>query len=360
MKRKGAALRRALAWAGMGLASWMGAVTTAAAQYEVPGLLMEPPAAQPIGYDYAPPTIAPAGYYGKNGAPSQVAVDPAAPAPYEPYAPGTPIAAAPCVAAPCASAPCGQACGSCGGCGGCNCSDSSADCGGCGSCDSCCSCRPCFAGPRCMDPWYIALSGGWAHRNTVHEADDPQTFIEFAEGFALNGALGYRFSLFRVETEFSFMNHECDTAGAGPAIRAGIPASPATGNVNLRAYMLNVYHDIDLAFTAWRPYLGAGLGFYQSELNSLYPDFFANPGLAPFGFNTNPVNSTSDIPFAYQFRAGGSLPLGERTELFVGYRYFKGEELTFASAPFAGPAAPTFHPDGAEVHSVESGLRIRF
>jgi opacity protein-like surface antigen len=194
----------------------------------------------------------------------------------------------------------------------------------------------------------------------VHEAGDPLTFIEFEEGFAANGALGYRFNMFRVEAEYSFMNQETEFAGAGPAQLAGIAPTAATGNVNLKALMFNLYHDIDLPFTFWRPYLGAGIGIYQSEINSLYPEFFGNPALAAFGFNTNPVNTTSDMPFAYQFRAGASRSLGERTEFFTGYRYFKGEELTFASAPFASPLAPTFHPDGAEVHSVEFGLRVRF
>jgi hypothetical protein len=195
------------------------------------------------------------------------------------------------------------------------------------------------------------LSGGWQTRETAQEVGAPTTFIDFADGYAANVALGYRFDMFRVETEYSFMNNEADRAGA-----AGF-ASASTGNVNLRALMFNIYHDIDLPFTVWRPYLGAGLGFYQSEINSLYPDFFAAAGGA---FAVTPVNTTSDTPFAYQFRVGASRPLGPRAEYFTGYRYFHGEELTFASAPFAGPAAPTFHPDGASVHAIETGLRIRF
>jgi opacity protein-like surface antigen len=175
----------------------------------------------------------------------------------------------------------------------------------------------------------------------------------FEEGFAVNLALGYRFDLLRIEAEYSFMNHEVERAGSG-----GFDTG-STGNVNVRALMFNLYHDVDLSFTAWRPYFGAGLGLFQSELNSLYPDFFADP-TAPVGYSTSPINSTSDMPFAYQFRAGASLPLSDRTEFFSGYRYFKGETLTFASAPFASAAAPTFHPDGAEVHSAEFGLRVSF
>jgi opacity protein-like surface antigen len=211
-----------------------------------------------------------------------------------------------------------------------------------GGCDSC---------GRCLDRWYIGLSGGWQEREDVHEVDDARTFIIFDSGFLVNAQLGYRFDLFRVEAEMSFMNNDVQRAGA-----LGFD-TPATGNVNLRAYMFNIYHDFNLFDWMWEPYVGAGIGIYQSELNSLYPDFFSGFGPPQDGF---PVNTTSNMPLAYQFRAGMSRPVGQRTEFLVGYRYFKGEELTFASIPFASPAAPTFHPDGAAIHNLEVGLRVRF
>ena len=63
---------------------------------------------------------------------------------------------------------------------------------GCATCGAdqavCCSCQPC---PR--DRWYLSVSGAWQQRETVHEVDDPSTFIEFHSGFAANAALGMRF-----------------------------------------------------------------------------------------------------------------------------------------------------------------------
>jgi opacity protein-like surface antigen len=200
------------------------------------------------------------------------------------------------------------------------------------------------------DRWYIGFSGGWQQREIVHEASDSRTFIEFDSGFLVNTALGCRFENFRLEAEYTFMNNECSRAGA-----AGF-SSATTGNVNLRAWMFNAYHDFDMGCTCWKPYVGAGIGIYQSELNSLLPDFFQTLG-APFA--NVPINSTSNMPFAYQFRAGATRPLGERTEFYTGYRFFRGEELTFSSAPFSS-FAPTFHPDGATIHAVEFGLRVKF
>ncbi len=213
--------------------------------------------------------------------------------------------------------------------------------GGCGGCGGCC--RP-------RDAFYVALSGGWAHRETVHEVDDPQTFIVFNEGFAANVALGWRFcDLFRLEAEYTFMNNDVETAGA-----AGL-SSDAAGNVNLRAWMLNLYHDVQIC-GRWKPYVGVGIGVFQSEINSLYPDFFdvAGPPMAGVG-----VNTTSDMTFAYQFRAGISFAVSCRAEIYTGYRFFHGDELTFSGPPFSTFAA-TFHPDGAEMHCGEMGVRIGF
>ena len=40
----------------------------------------------------------------------------------------------------------------------------------------------------------MSFSGGWAHRETVHEADDPLTFIEFEMLVVLAGSPGVVFS----------------------------------------------------------------------------------------------------------------------------------------------------------------------
>jgi opacity protein-like surface antigen len=219
---------------------------------------------------------------------------------------------------------------------------------GCGECAGCASCASC--GCSSCWPFYVALSGGSAHRETVHEVDDAQTFIEFDAGLAVNIALGYRWEMFRIEAEYTFMNNDVDVAGA-----AGLSSS-AAGNVNLRAWMLNIYHDIQICDWLWKPYMGVGVGMYQSEINSLYPAFFDVAGAPMAGTG---VNTTSDMTFAFQFRAGMSRPICDRVDFFTGYRFFHGDELTFSAPPFS-VFAPTFHPDGAEMHCLELGVRIGF
>ena len=196
---------------------------------------------------------------------------------------------------------------------------------------------------------YLGLSGGWQTRETVHEADNPATSLEFHDGYALNAALGYRHGRFRFEAEFSWFNNGIDTASAGiPGL--GRIQSSAVGDVNLRAFMFNAYHDIPIQNTPVKLYFGAGIGAYQSEINGLLPAFFANLGLPTTG-----INATSDFAFAYQFRVGITYACSEDMEFQIGWRYFHGEKLTFSAVPFG-----TFHPDGANINSVEVGVHFNF
>lgn len=207
-------------------------------------------------------------------------------------------------------------------------------------CEDCCT-YPCYC-------WYVSLSGAWSTRETVHEEGDPATFLTFNDGFAINAAIGHEFKLFRLEFEYSYFNNQIIEAGAG--VNGVNYVGDATGNISVKAYMLNVYHDFDFGGPL-TPYVGGGIGLFQSEINSLYPSFFPALGATDYG-----VNTTSDVGFAYQFRAGVNYELTRRTELFTGYRFFDNSEpLTFASYPFG-----VFYPDSATFHNFEAGLRIKF
>lgn len=218
----------------------------------------------------------------------------------------------------------------------------------------CSSCGTGYLGACQCDPWYLSVSGGWQQRERVREAADARTFIEFDSGFSANAALGYRLGKYRLEAEYSFMNNECSVAGSG-----GL-SSNTVGNINIKAFMFSAYRDFEIDGWRWKPYAGGGIGIFQSEINGLFPEFFQTIDGPDGAFATSPINATSNMPFAYQFRVGASRPIGERTEFFGGYRYFHGAEMEFSSAPFASGAAPTFNPKGALTHGLEFGLRVSF
>jgi opacity protein-like surface antigen len=204
----------------------------------------------------------------------------------------------------------------------------------------------------CLEPgqrWYLALSGAVESRNDVQELGDPATFLLFDDGFALNAALGHQFDRFRLDFEYSLFNNQVETAGAGIP-NVGNFVGDAVGNISVKAFTLNGYYDFEIAQSCWKPYVGAGLGVMQSEINSLFPSFF--PAL---GAGTGGVNTTSNFKLCYQIRVGLAYTLSHRTELFSGYRFFDAGPLTFAGAPFG-----VFQPDGATFHSFEMGFRVKF
>lgn len=198
--------------------------------------------------------------------------------------------------------------------------------------------------PKTGDGFYIGLSGSLQNREKASETED--TFLTFETGLDVNAALGYRFGNFRVEGEFSFFNNPISIASAGTPV--GTFKESAEGNVSLRAYMANLYYDIPIKNSRLKPYLGAGIGFYQSEINGLTADFFNSLGIPP-------VNATSNTPFAFQLRAGLGYVLSRKAEIYLGYRFFRGEALTF-NAEVLGE----LNPNGAKVHNVELGFRATF
>ena len=197
--------------------------------------------------------------------------------------------------------------------------------------------------------WYVMLSGAVQSRDDVQEIGDPATFLLFDEGFAINAALGHQFDLFRMDFEYSYFNNQVETAGAGIP-NVGNFVGDCVGNVSVKAYTLNGYCDFLIGESRFKPYVGAGIGLMQSEINSLFPSFF--PAL---GAGTGGVNTTSNVKLCYQVRAGVSYEFSDRTELFSGYRFFDAGPLTFAGEPFG-----VFHPNGATFHNFEAGLRVRF
>ncbi|NJL57804.1 outer membrane beta-barrel protein [bacterium] len=112
--------------------------------------------------------------------------------------------------------------------------------------------------------------------------------------------------------------------------------------------MANIYYDIPTN-SRFRPYLGAGLGFYTSRINNLTATFFPAAMLSP-------VNQTSETSFAFQIKAGISYEISPKSEAFLGYRYFNGSTLNFNDPGNLG----RFSPDGVRIHAAELGFRYFF
>jgi opacity protein-like surface antigen len=199
---------------------------------------------------------------------------------------------------------------------------------------------PAFAqAPEKQNGWYLGVGGAVTDRGKVHEENDSRTTLTFTTGLNLNTVIGYRLRDFRIEGEASFYNNEIDEATAFTGVVVG--TGPARGNVSLFAYMLNFYYDIPFTYQQLHPYIGGGIGFYQSRLDGLRPGFFQDgpsvgapqPDITQGNIEAGGLNGTSDLPFAYQIKAGLNYLLSEKTEVYLGYRYFHGNALEFNLVP---------------------------
>jgi opacity protein-like surface antigen len=171
---------------------------------------------------------------------------------------------------------------------------------------------------------YVSGNVGFAMA-TDSDFTDPgiTATAEYDTGLALGAAVGYGFGQIRVEGEIFYQKNDFDKiSGYGNSL-------DATGDVTALAFLINGYFDFvnDTAFT---PYLSAGLGYAQVDLNDFNVDGSGEPNF-----------SSDDSVFTYQFGVGVGYAVTDTVTIDLKYRYvgtedpeFEGTEAEFASHDF--------------------------
>jgi len=145
--------------------------------------------------------------------------------------------------------------------------------------------------------------------------------------FVLNGAIGMELTpMIRVEGEIGFHFNTADQGGTATdwAFRTF-------------SMMANGYFDIP-THSPLRPYIGAGLGFANVNLEA-----------DSFGFSS----SDSDLVGAFQLMAGVGYDISPRATLTFGYRYFTTSDPNFST--LSGPIETEL-----TSHDFLFGARFRF
>lgn len=150
--------------------------------------------------------------------------------------------------------------------------------------------------------FYVALSAGAAF---FEDFEDGGTSIEIDDGYALGGAIGYKFKRLRAELEVSYI--ETDIEGA---YTAGISA-PASGDVTIWAGMLNGFYDLHTG-TSWVPFIGAGIGVANGEASDVV-------------VAGTPVGDEDGTGLAWQLGAGLRYKFAGGFSIGPEYRYFRIE-----------------------------------
>lgn len=143
--------------------------------------------------------------------------------------------------------------------------------------------------------------------------------FEYDTGYVLGAALGYGFGKFRAEGEISYQKNDIDKYSESGS------SSDVNGDLSSLAFLINGYFDF-INESAFTPYISAGLGYAQIDLND-----FNIPG------SGDPDINKDDTVFAYQLGVGVGYAVTENVTIDAKYRYFATEnpELDTAEVEYA-------------------------
>jgi opacity protein-like surface antigen len=166
---------------------------------------------------------------------------------------------------------------------------------------------------------YVSISGGLGLMNNSSDNGVPDE-ITFKTGYLINGAVGLKNDMFRLEAEIGYHRNAPDTWGGGPA----------TGYISLWSFMANGYIDFDMKESGISPYIMAGLGCADAT-----DHYTAN---------------YSDTVFAWQAGAGIGIKAGDKVTVDIGYRYFKPSDVEWSD----GVSTHTY---SLGSHNIVAGIR---
>jgi opacity protein-like surface antigen len=205
--------------------------------------------------------------------------------------------------------------------------------------------RWCGAAPVSRRRGADAGNAGAQNRRTAKDKIGAATV--FHTGFDVSGFVGHRFHDVQIDGEVLFINNNNKRE-----IITGAFDEEGFGSVNLRAVLANVTYDLGRS-TAWRPYVGGGLGFFHAQVNGLTSKTLQSgiPGvLEPTVIDTG----SRETP-AWNIKLGAWFKTSAMTRLTVGYRYFHGGDFKLQTETIG-----VLEVNGAKVHAFELGLQASF
>jgi opacity protein-like surface antigen len=145
--------------------------------------------------------------------------------------------------------------------------------------------------------FYFAASVGI---NKLLEIDDSGVKASFDPGYGFLFAAGLDAGQFRVEGEIGYRSADVDD------LKVFGTGGLSNGDISVLSFMANGYYDFEKPNSSWTPYVGAGLGIIDSDLEGNNPSFRVTGG------NTN---------LAYQFMLGLAYQMNSSLALTAGYRF---------------------------------------
>ena len=177
--------------------------------------------------------------------------------------------------------------------------------------------------------WYGSVNAGVAF---VPDSDVDFTFsdmgsgtgeLSYDTGYTVGGALGYMMDQFRVEGEVSYQSSGIDTFSAYGE------SESVSGDITALTFLVNGYFDFATG-GPWTPYITAGLGYSNVE-----------------------VDSDDDNLFTYQLGVGIGYAMNEKVTWDLRYRYLGFEDYEYSDWSDSVSVE-------ASSHNITLGLRFAF
>lgn len=151
--------------------------------------------------------------------------------------------------------------------------------------------------------WYYGLGGGGAvlSDSDWNQVDNSSTGeLEYDAGYRLNGAIGYKFGMPRVEAEILYLENDID--------KVKNDATAVSGQISALGFMINGYLDFtnESRFT---PFIMAGVGYANIEIED-------------YLYAGTRIIDDDDNVFAWQVGAGLGIDITENIVLDLAYKYF--------------------------------------
>lgn len=216
-----------------------------------------------------------------------------------------------------------------------------------------------FSGISIAQDWYVSGSVSWNNQNsseTVIQTPDglggvTSTTMDanFDAGIGVSAEVGRSFDNvlpgLRGSIEVSYTKAEVDNFEMPSVLGTGTDTVTGGGDKENIGVFVNAYYDFDVALpVAVKPYVGAGIGFTQTEVAFNQ----SNGGVTTTFFDDD------DMRFAYQGKVGASYAVAPNTDLFAEYTYRASEDLTFGDI-----SSGEFSVENSS-HLLGLGLRMRF
>ncbi|MCG8344533.1 MAG: outer membrane beta-barrel protein [Chlorobiales bacterium] len=179
---------------------------------------------------------------------------------------------------------------------------------------------------------YVGLSAGIAllqNSDIKAEGLTDEDAIEYATGYAVNGALGIDGGMYRIEGAVGYQANDIDVTPGGPV------DDDEDVSLSILSFLANGYIDIGMSGSVVEPYVMAGAGVATVTLSDEGVD----------------EGSTA---FAYQFGAGVGIQATPNVVLDLGYRYFATADVTYDEIP-DGEMDVT-----VASHNIMAGVRVGF